>query len=243
MRLQPRALRPLLLGLAWCGLWAGSAALWRIAGPRLLLNLTPSVPRGLYLVTPCPTVTRGMLVVVPPPAAVAALLVARGYLGARTPLLKPVAAVAGDRVCVDEESVVIQGVWRAPVATRDRRGRPLPRWRGCVTLGVDEVFLLSTWQAHSFDSRYFGPVGMRQLLGVAAPVVLWDGAAEHHWDAKGQDTDGPSRWPQRALRAGNAATYGGHCDGSDGHDDGPRDGQHDAHIPWDGDVPRPSAWP
>src|SRR5712691_8893897 len=184
MRLQPHALRPLLLGLAWCGLWAGSTALWRTSGPPLLLNLTPSVPRGLYLVTPCPTVTRGMLVVVPPPAAVAALLVARGYLGARTPLLKPVAAVAGDRVCVDEESVVIQGVWRAPVATRDRRGRPLPRWRGCVTLGADEVFLLSTWHAHSFDSRYFGPVGVRQLLGVAAPVVLWDGAAEHHWDAK-----------------------------------------------------------
>src|SRR5712691_10545028 len=130
MRLQPRALRPLLLGLAWCGLWAGSTALWRTSGPPLLMNLTPSVPRGLYRVTPCTAVTRGMLVVVPPPTSVAALLVARGYLAPQTPLLKPVAALAGDQVCVDANGVRINGTWMAPVDTVDMSGRPLPSWHG-----------------------------------------------------------------------------------------------------------------
>ncbi len=172
-RYSPWALRPLLLGLAWCGLWAGSAACWRIAGPRLLLNLTPSVPRGLYLVTPCTAVTRGMLVVVPPPTSVAALLVARGYLAAQTPLLKPVAALAGDQVCVEATGVQINRTWMAPVGTVDAAGRPLPSWRGCVTLADDDVFLLSTQHAQSLDSRYFGPVPVTRLLGRATPVWTW----------------------------------------------------------------------
>jgi conjugative transfer signal peptidase TraF len=186
-----RALRPLLLGLVWCGLWAGSAACWRACGPLLLLNLTPSVPRGLYLVTPCPTVTRGMLVVVPPPASVAALLVARGYLAPQTPLLKPVAALAGDEVCIDDTGVRINGVWMTHVDTADTSGRPLPSWQGCVTLPEGEVFLLSTWHAHSLDSRYFGPVPVAQLLGKATPV--WTRGGDGTWSEEAQRGKIPGR--------------------------------------------------
>src|SRR5216684_4379252 len=83
----------------------------------LLLNVSASVPRGLYVLIPLTTVTRGMLVVFPPPPAVAALLVRRGYLAPHTPLLKPVAALPGETVCVQDNGVVIQGVFVAPVAS------------------------------------------------------------------------------------------------------------------------------
>jgi type IV secretory pathway protease TraF len=104
---------------------------------------------------------------------VAGLLVARGYLAPQTPLLKPVAALAGDEVCVAATGVQINRTWQAPVATVDTAGRPLPSWWGCVTLGADEVFLLSTQHAQSLDSRYFGPVPVTRLLGRATPVWTW----------------------------------------------------------------------
>ena len=150
--------------------------LWHAYGPRLLLNLTGSLPRGVYILTPPTTLTPGMLVVFPPPASMAALLVTRGYLAPQTPLLKPVAAVAGDTVCVQDEGVFLEDHLVAPVATVDHLGRPLPRWRGCVTLADGEVFPLSLWHPQSFDGRYFGPVPVQHLWGEAVPLLTWGGA-------------------------------------------------------------------
>jgi conjugative transfer signal peptidase TraF len=186
-----RRLRPLQLALAWCGLCAGSALLWHAVGPLLLLNLTASVPPGLYRLAPLTTLTRGMLVVFPPPPSVAALLRTRGYLAPRTPLLKPVAALPGETVCVHDDGVVIQGDVVAPVASVDRRGRPLPRWRGCVTLGANEVFPLSNWNPRSVDGRYLGPVPVARLLGRAVPVWTWGvGDVRREEGERGQDKDG-----------------------------------------------------
>jgi type IV secretory pathway protease TraF len=53
----------------------------------------------------------------------------------------------------------------------DRFGREIPRWNGCKTLAPDEVFLLSTHAADSFDGRYFGPTSIADIIEKVAP--LW----------------------------------------------------------------------
>ena len=189
-----RRLRPLLLGLAWCGGCAASACFWQACGPRLLLNLTASVPRGVYVLTPLTPLaplTHGMLVAFPPPASIAAVAVRRGYLAPQIPLLKPLAALPGETVCVHDHGVFIQGYFVAPIALADTRGRPLPRWRGCVTLGPAEVFPLSP-APRSFDGRYSGPVAIASLLGRVVPVLTWGGwkAADNSGE-RGQDKDQP----------------------------------------------------
>ena len=50
---------------------------------------------------------------------------------------------------------------------------PLPRWQGCRRLGADELFLIATDSAASFDSRYFGPVTRDRVIGRALPVWTW----------------------------------------------------------------------
>ncbi|WP_395117815.1 S26 family signal peptidase [Rhodanobacter sp. FW102-FHT14D06] len=148
--------------------------------PRLVYNPSDSVAVGWYRVDPLarhagslsPAMHVGSIVLVPLPAAAVALAARRGYLPSRIPLLKPVAAVAPQQVCITEGSVRIDGVPVAAVLRTDGMGRQLHAWPSCRRLRPGELFLLSTTNPASFDSRYFGPVRADTVLGVAHPIWL-----------------------------------------------------------------------
>jgi conjugative transfer signal peptidase TraF len=160
-----------LLGLTG-GIALLGVGVTRLNPPPLILNLSASVPRGLYLVRHVATLERGMLVLVQPDTVLETLLVARGYLPAGMPLLKPVVALGGDAVCVVDAEVRVNGtVLATTVVDADSEGRPLPQWQDCKTLTAEEVFLLSTADVRSFDSRYFGPVPRQTIVGTA--TFLW----------------------------------------------------------------------
>ncbi len=147
----------------------------------LWLNLSPSLPIGVYRSVSDP-VRRGAIVVVCLPADIGAFARARGYLSAGPcpgdveRLGKIVAGVPGDTIDVDTTGVRING--RAIAASRplprDTRGRELPRWRGRAVVRPGELFLLATVHARSFDGRYFGPVAVRDLV-VVRPwwIIAW----------------------------------------------------------------------
>ena len=155
---------------AWIGLMAGLGLGAHRAPTLALVNESPSLPRGLYVREFTGQVSPGAIVAAPQPGA------ARAYLGdlgmpAHVLLIKRVAARAVDRVCRDGEWVVTPA--RSVVANRiDGRGVALPQWRGCRVLEDGELFLLGD-TAESFDSRYFGPVDRRGLVGVYREAVLW----------------------------------------------------------------------
>lgn len=144
--------------------------------PRFIYNPSDSVAVGWYRVDPhtrdsvAPPV--GSLVLVPLPADAAALAARRGYLPLGVPLLKPVAAVAPEQVCVVGRTVRIDGVPVATILSADTMGRPLLSWQHCRRLRPGELFLLSTRNPASFDSRYFGPVATSSVIGAAHPVWL-----------------------------------------------------------------------
>jgi conjugative transfer signal peptidase TraF len=160
---------PVALGLA-----AGGVALLGLsalpqARPWLVWNASASAPMGLYRVVAGP-VERGDWVLVRPPAEVAVLAAERGYLPLGVPLVKRVAASAGDTICARMGALFINGQEVARALVRDRAGRPMPRWTGCRSLGAEEIFLLLP-PPDSFDSRYFGPVPRTLVIGRLAP--LW----------------------------------------------------------------------
>ncbi|HEX4096961.1 MAG TPA: S26 family signal peptidase [Caulobacteraceae bacterium] len=137
----------------------------------LLINTTPSEPIGLYHITgETPAVGRIIAFKVPStafPYADRHLPYLR-----RVPLLKAIAAAAGDRVCTTTGRLVIDGRDRAAIARVDGEGRALPRWIACRTLAPGEVFVFSSRVPNSFDSRYFGPVSRPAVEGVFAPTLL-----------------------------------------------------------------------
>jgi len=142
--------------------------------PRLLWNASASVPRGLYAIASIAPIERGAIVVVRLPRRIARLAAARRYLPINVPLVKPIGAVPGDRVCAIGAAITINGRFVATRRKRDSAGRPLPWWRGCVVLRNGQVFLLSP-VPDSFDSRYFGPVEPSAIVGLARP--LWTESA------------------------------------------------------------------
>ena len=170
--------RIVLAGLAACGLAALAWASFVQPLPRLIYNPSDSVAVGWYRVDPLDHRTSslsrplsvGSIVLVPLPIETATLASQRGYLPTRIPLLKRVGAVAPQEVCIAGGIVSIDGVPSAAVLPADRLGRPLPSWQQCRRLRPGELFLLSSTNPVSFDSRYFGPVSAAAVIGVAHPV-------------------------------------------------------------------------
>lgn len=143
---------------------------------RVVYNPSDSVARGWYRITPDvgPDSLRvGSIVLARLPDSVAAFAAQRGYLPSDVPILKRIGAVAPQSVCVRAQVVRIDGDPVATARLRDGAHRLLSAWAQCRPLAGDELFLLSNTNPASFDSRYFGPIDMSAVLGVARPLWTW----------------------------------------------------------------------
>ena len=137
---------------------------------HLVYNPSDSVPRGWYRIEPADALQVGSIVLARLPAPAATLAAQRGYLPAGIPLLKRVGAVAPQRVCMEGESVRIDDVTVGTVMRADGQGRPLQAWPQCRRLVRGELFLLSSTNPASFDSRYFGPIAAANVIGRAQAI-------------------------------------------------------------------------
>ncbi len=162
----------------WLATGVAVLAAGRLTGLRL--NLTGSLPVGLYVaVGGAPA--RGTLVLVCLPPQIAAFASARGYVprggacpGGVVPIGKRVSAIAGDTVTVTPTGLLVNGapVPNSQALNADRTGRPLHGVAvGCYHVGRDELWVLSSYSRLSFDSRYFGAVRLSEVRGRLLP--LW----------------------------------------------------------------------
>ena len=138
---------------------------------RIVYNPSDSAPRGWYLVLPPAQIHAGDYVVARLPIDIANFAASRGYLPRSVPILKQVAAVSAQRVCIGNAVVHIDGAAVAHTLGTDSKDRPLTAWEHCRSLVEDELFLLNSSHPGSFDSRYFGPIDASFVLGRAIP--LW----------------------------------------------------------------------
>lgn len=139
--------------------------------PRMLWNASPSAPVGLYAVEPGVPVNAGDMVIAQVPAGFRKLAAERHYIPANVPLVKRVAATAGNQVCALGSDLFLDGGWLADRRPTDAGGRPMPWWQGCVRLHRGQLFLLMTGKKASFDGRYFGVTGSADIIGKAQ--LLW----------------------------------------------------------------------
>ena len=179
IRRGTHARRLLELGRKWPALGAGmtvlvaalAATLLRQPSPVLVWNASASSPIGLYRVGSAAGVHAGEMAVAWPPDEARALGAARHYLPRNVPLVKRVAAAAGDRVCARGETIFVNGRRTATRLRTDPAGRAMPWWwSGCERLRGGDLLLLSPSIPLAFDGRYFGISRSERIVGRARLV-------------------------------------------------------------------------
>jgi conjugative transfer signal peptidase TraF len=141
------------------------------------VNFTPSEPLGLWKIVSLerPVLVGDLVFICPPPTEDMGEARSRGYLrhglcpGGMAPLIKTVVAVSGQTIDIGDD-VKIDGklLAHSRLMTEDGQGRPINPYHGGV-LPPGTLFLHSNFPA-SFDSRYFGPVSVDSVLGLAREV-------------------------------------------------------------------------
>jgi conjugative transfer signal peptidase TraF len=170
---------------AWLGIVLFAALVVCAHSAGLRFNESSSLPIGFWRVSAAGRdLQRGHIVsFCPPDTPVIREAWRRGYLGkglcesGYEPLLKPVAAIAGDRLSQTEEGISINGhlIANSKSLNRDGLGRTLPSpVAHDVFVAKGEVWVISSYHPLSFDSRYFGPVPISRIEGLAHPLFVFD---------------------------------------------------------------------
>lgn len=151
---------------------------------KLIWNASASAPIGLYTVRTAADLGVTDLVAVEAPEPLASFLRQREYLPRGVPLMKRIAALPGQTVCRIGRNVSVDTIAMGEALARDHRGRELPAWQGCRTLGASEIFLMNWDVRDSLDGRYFGPIPKSSVIGRALPLWTDEGGdGRYQWRA------------------------------------------------------------
>jgi len=133
-------------------------ATFRLFGIRI--NITSSLQRGFYVVSQRPSAN---LVEFCPEGDAASISLQRAYRtpggtcpDGGSPLMKPIAALAGDRVEVTTNGIRVNGklIPNSAAHLKDHRGRKLAPWpNGEYIVPTGSLWVISDFNSWSFDSR------------------------------------------------------------------------------------------
>jgi conjugative transfer signal peptidase TraF len=143
------------------------------------INVSPSLPCGLYKINKPNNFKRGDLIIFNPPETASNVIERRHWLPKGWPLLKHIGAVAGDTYCVTDSpnnssySFYINDEYIGPVSERDSQGLPLTHVKGCHVVKKNNFLPVSTYINNSFDGRYFGEIPLSSIQGIAEPILTF----------------------------------------------------------------------
>ena len=127
----------------------GITILFAIAGTLFYKNVSPSAPRGIYMIAPNQTLHYGDFVVVSLPMDVPKLNAPKGY-----PMIKKVQGFPGDKYRVGDDAVEIHG--------RKYKIYNLENTVGEHTVPQNQILFLNDPDI-SFDSRYLGTISTKNI--------------------------------------------------------------------------------
>lgn len=128
---------------------------------HIVLNITPSIPLGIYILTDYDhqkELAKGTVVLFDPPRLATKN---RIYYN---PLLKKVAATSSDNVEIRNSRLFINGKYQGAIQKTDSMGNRINMLReGIYIISPGEYFVLGDHE-NSYDSRYYGSLTKKEIL-------------------------------------------------------------------------------
>jgi conjugative transfer signal peptidase TraF len=149
---------------------------------NIQINLSSSMPLGMYQITKILTIKSNDIVSVCLPDDIAIEGLQRDYLSkgkcanGAIPVIKQVIAVPGDDVILTIDGITVNGhFYLAPHRAVDHNNLPIKQF---VTMGLHSNtpgYWLYGIHAplDSWDSRYFGAVAQQHIINVVRPVLIF----------------------------------------------------------------------
>lgn len=146
----------------------------------LLINVTPSMPFGLYI-EDHRTIGRGDVVSMCLAEPHKTLAIRMGYIreggsGCKgvNSLIKEVIALPGDDVVLKDDYIIVnKQKYLFPTKYIDSHGRKLQVYPRGVYSNTSGYWTIGVNDKNSWDSRYFGPVEKRGILNKLRPLITW----------------------------------------------------------------------
>ena len=146
---------------------------------NLLINVTPSIPYGIYL--KCGNkINVGDYVSFCLAPELQKFGLQRGYLepgkacNGSTSLVKKVIALPYDKVTLSESQIIVSGkVFHYATASHDSLQRSLKGYTA-GTYTDDCYWVVGDYDVnHSWDSRYYGCIQPQQIISKVKPILIW----------------------------------------------------------------------
>ena len=164
---------PLVFSLIFIAIISITVSTIKKAGYHITYSVTPSMPRGFYLVVPAKKISRYDVVEFMPPLGVLDFIKEKHWVPKNGLVIKYVFAIPNDHVCIHKEAIWVNGKKIGPVYKFYDKNKLLPQTKICGKLDKDEYLLLSTKNERSFDGRYFGTISSKRILGKAIPIFIF----------------------------------------------------------------------
>jgi len=156
--------------------------IYAMKNARIIFNTTSSFPIGFYKISKSSQYKKGVLVsFCAVPSKMIDRMIKQGYSQKnslcpnQTPqLLKKILGLEGDRVEIGKLVFINnQAIQNSKIFTKDSRGNLL-RIQSSQSIKKDYFWAMSDYNERSFDSRYFGQVPLKNIIGRATPIMTWD---------------------------------------------------------------------
>ncbi|WP_151869209.1 signal peptidase I [Acinetobacter soli] len=99
-------------------------------------------------------------------------------------LMKPIVAVPGDTVKVNDNKIFVNEIFIADRLAKDGFGNPIHSIKdGNYIVAEGEYWMISTYNRASFDSRYYGPIKNSQVKYAFEPLLV-DKSKKFCWESQ-----------------------------------------------------------
>lgn len=152
-----------------------SYAVCQAVNYSVYLNVTESLPRGVYVRVPKFEIMRGDYVVYEPSEKIKKLIRENGWGEGEQKFLKQVGGVRGDEYEVDKvhQIFLINGKYAGQVFKTDSAGHKMPQLEGKKTVGEGEILPTGT-NLRSFDGRYTGAIKISEVETKVVPLIIFE---------------------------------------------------------------------